>query len=714
MQNQLVKPPVPPPSGGIQKNITPVTAAPDGLEELRRLHHSLRQHWLFVALITGVIFMGAVVYSFITTPLYRTQATVEVASQEQTVMHIEDVNKVGLGQLDVMNTLVVKSTRPSVLQRVVALNSLANQAAFRDKKTGQPPSEMQVVGMIAGQVKAQLRRNTRLIDITVEGADPGLAQMIANGVANQFIRQEIEDQGTANRFANAALIEESIRLRNALEESEKKLQVYRENNKSVSLGDRQNIVDQKLHALAQQLNDAKGEFTQLQSQQEQAGQLTNDLKRLESLPIIKADLTVNALQGQIVQQETIVNFYATRYTEKYPKMIEARQRLAELENSLGVAALAASKSLGSAILVLKAKLISLEQAMAAAEQQSLELSRLSINYNILERQMESDRTLYQAVLGRMKETDVAKGIEKTSLQVIEPAGLPGEPFKPKRLLIMAAGLLGGLMLGAGMVFLMEQMGGRIKSVDHAEQALRLPVLAAMPDEVKLMLKNPKCIMMDASQTVMGESFRTLCAALQMSWADSPCRVVMFTSAMSGEGKTTIAANYAAALAQQGIRSVVVDCDLRKNTLSKKLELAPGAPDLCRYLAGNCRLEEIIYPGTVEKLRVIPAGLPMGSPGTLLRSPGFDQFVKELRNRYGMVVLDCPPLLPVADTQSLLAVADGVVLIACERSTPIKVVQRALTLLRRANAPIVGLVINRVSNEEAYYQYKYEYEPVRKK
>lgn len=690
-----------------------MVSAPDGLDELKQLSHSLRQHWLFVAMVTAVIFMGALVYSFITTPLYRTQATVEVASQEQMVMHIEDVNKVGLGQLDVMNTLVVKSTRPAVLQRVVALNRLTNQAAFRDKNTGRLPSEMQVVGMIAGQVKAQLRRNTRLIDITVESVDPGLAQMIANGVANQFIRQEIEDQGTVNRFANAALIEESTRLRNVLEESEKKLQAYRENSKSVSLGDRQNIVDQKLHGLAQQINDTKAELTQMQSQQEQAGQLINDLDRLESLPIIKADLAVSALQGQIVQQETIVNFYATRYTEKYPKMIEARQRLAELKNSIGVAALAASKSLSSAVLVLKAKLNSLEQAMAAAEQRSLELSRLSIDYNILERQMESDRTLYQAVLGRMKETDVAKGIEKTSLQVIDLAGLPAEPFKPKRLLIMTAGLFGGLMLGAGMIFLMGQLGGRIKSVDHAEQTLRLNVLAVMPDDLKFMRKFSKCIMRDASQTAMGETFRTLCAALQIRWADSLCRVVMFSSAMAGEGKTTIAANYAAALAQQGRRTVLVDCDLRKCTLSKKLEIAPGAPDLCRYLAGRCRLEEIIYPGTMEKLRVIPASFPIESPGVLFVSPGFNQFMKELRNRYDMVVLDCPPLLPVADTLNLLAVADGVVLIANERSTSIKVIQRALSLLQRANASVLGLVINRVSNEEAYYHYKYEYEPVRK-
>jgi len=290
--------------------------------------------------------------------------------------------------------------------------------------------------------------------------------------------------------------------------------------------------------------------------------------------------------------------------------------------------------------------------------------------------------------------------------------LPAKPFKPKRLLIMAAGLFGGLMLGTGMVFLLRQLGGTIKSVDHAEQTLRLPVLATLPNDLMLMLKNPKCIMRDASQTVMGESFRTLCAALQIRLADSPCRVVMFTSAVTGEGKTTIAANYAAALTQQGVRTVVVDCDLRKNTLSKKLELAPGAPDLCRYLAGHCRLEEIIYPGTVEKLRVIPAGFPMESPGVLLKSPSFNQFMKELRNRYDMVVLDSPPMLPVADTQNLLAVADGVVLIANERSTSIKNIQRTLTLLGRANALVLGLVINRVSITEDYYQYKYEYGPVR--
>jgi capsular exopolysaccharide synthesis family protein len=591
------------------------------------------------------------------------------------------------------------------LARVVKMNNLTRHPAFLIN--GGPCSEAAAVAQVAGAVKSALRRNTRLIDITAIHADPQVAQLLANGVAAQFIRQEVEDQGTGTRFANVALLEEAARLKGELERSERLLQTYREQNKTVSLEDRQNIVDQKLHSLAQQLNDVRAEKTQIIAQQEQARAFTNDPARLLALAVIKSDSVVAGLQAQNAQQETLVNFYATRYKEKYPKMIEARQKLDELKRSVIVAAQAAGQTLDSVAEATSAKEQGLERAVAEAEKQSLALSRLAIDYNILMRDMESNRTLYQAILQRLKETEVSKGIEKTSLQVIESSGLPGRPFKPNRPLLLLAGLFGGLVLGIALALLLAQFDQTFKSTEEAEQKLNLPVVGLLTFDPAL-AKSKSALVMNEPGSILAEGFRSLRASIAMSARSSARQVVLFTSPGANEGKTLSASNYALALAQQNIRTVIVDLDLRRPHIEKTFQLKADLPGVSDYLLGQAKLENIVNPSGFEKLTVIPAGHAVPNPSEQLAGPWLAQLLKELRSQYEVVVLDTAPLNPISDTLSVVPQADMVLLVVCGRYTHAKAAHRACLTLARAGVRPAGLVLNRMSPRQGYYKYEYVY------
>ncbi len=694
-------------NGGVPPNrAMPGSPAPDGKTEFAQAWQAVWQRRFFVVFVAGLCLTGAAVYCFRTTPLYRAFAIIEVAPQEQNVVRIEEVNKLALNQVDVLNTLVLKSSRATVLRRVVTVNNLAKHPAFR--VGGELPSEAQVAVQVAGCVRSQLRRNTRLLDVTAIHPDPEVARLLANGVAAQFIRQEVEDQITATRFANISLVEEADRLKGKLGSSERLLQSYREQNKTVSLEDRQNIVDQKLHSLAQQLNDARAELAQILTQQEQARAASNNSALLLVLPAIKTDAVVSGLQTQLAQQETLVNLYATRYKEQYPKLIEARQRQAEMRHSLAMAAVAARHTLDSVADASRSKALGLERAVTEAEQQSLALSKLAIEYNILQRDMESDRNLYQAILQRLKETEVSKGIEKTSLQVIEAAGLPGKPFRPNRPLILGLGLLAGLVLGIGAALLLGQFDSSLKSVDEAEDRLGLPVVGALPVDRQFEKGSKKLVMATHPHSMLAEGFRSLRANIAMTARLNVRQTVLFTSAMSGEGKTMTACNYALALAQQGVKTLLVDLDMRRPQVGKMFGFAAGLPGVSDYLLGCAKLENVTHASNVANLAVIPAGKSVPNPSEQLAGPWLAQLLSEARSCYEVVVIDSSPINPVSDTLGFLGLVDMVLLVVCGRYTPLKAAQRAVTTLQRSGVRPAGLILNRVSTRHGGYYYDYSY------
>ena len=682
----------------------PPTRPPDQESELGdmvKILYRLSERWSLIALVVAVSLAAAAFYSFKATPLYRGTALLEVARQQQNIVRMDDVSKQDLAQMDALNTLVQKCTRAAVLQRVVASCDLARHPAFAGAG-GAKVSEAQIAGQLSGQVHALLRRNTRLLEITAEHRDPAIAQLLANQVAEQSIRQEIDDEAAAVRTANVSLIEEAGRLKAKLENSEHLLQQYRENKKAVSLEDRQNIVVEDLGSAARQLQLARAERLQLQVQKEQAHEAGTNVDELLTLPAVKADATVAGLQLELAQREKAVNIYATRYKDKHPKMIEARRQVVEAAHSLKSAALATVDTVDAAVEAAKSKEKGVERVMAQAQQQAMDLGRLGVEYSSLQREVESDRGMYESVLRRLKETDVSKGFEKTYMTVVQPAGLPAQPFRPNRPLILAIGLFAGLLLGGALAFVLSLAEGTFQTVEEAEALFNLPVFGSVPWNARASAGPPALTVTQDPASELAESFRSLGATISMLTTGKKTQVLVLTSALPGDGKTFIACNLAASMAERGKRTLLVDFDLRRATARAYFGLPTDTPGVSTCLKGQESVEQMVVLTRIANLSVLPPGPRMANPGVYINSATVAQFLERLIPQFDMIIFDTPPVNLAADALSVLPHCTVGFLVASAGQTKRTAVQRAVAIMQQVGLRPSGLIVNRLAHRWGYY------------
>jgi capsular exopolysaccharide synthesis family protein len=351
--------------------------------------------------------------------------------------------------------------------------------------------------------------------------------------------------------------------------------------------------------------------------------------------------------------------------------------------------------------------------MQAQEASALELSKLSIQYTVLTREVESDRALYDAVLKGMKEASVTKDTQQTGIiRIVEPAYTPDLPVWPRKSATMAASGMGGIFLGMLIIMGLRVTDTSIKTVDEAEQLLGLSVFAAVPRTPELKKNGSPLVVTNLSRSEAAEAFRTLRASLSTLGKAKDRRVFLFTSAMPSEGKTFCSLNYAASLAQLGLKTLLIDADMRRPSveigLSGKQTESPGLTD---YLTGEKKLSQVARNGIMENLSFISGGTTATNPAELLAKGGLDHLIQEALQQYDRVVIDSAPINAVSDTLLLVRSAQTVCLVVHAAHTSSRYVLRSAQLLEGAEAPISGVVLNQMPRRRplgygAYYDYNY--------
>ena len=309
--------------------------------------------------------------------------------------------------------------------------------------------------------------------------------------------------------------------------------------------------------------------------------------------------------------------------------------------------------------------------------------------------METDRALYDALLRRLKETDVAKGVELQNVRVFEAATLPIASIPRHAVRQVVLGLVGGL--GGGMLAVLAAyfLDTSWKNVDQAETATSLRVLASIPKCGRLSHAAVGTLLQDQPASAVAEAFRFLRTSLYLS-ASRPGRTVfLFTSAMPGEGKTFCAVNCAVAVAQQGLRTLLVDADLRSPDVGASVMEDANKPGVGEYLLDQAGFEDVVHPSKVPNLSVIPAGQTAPRPGEMLASPSFARLIGEARANFEVVVVDSAPIHPVSDTLLVLEHVDAVCLVVRLGRVAPKVVLRACQVLAQFGRRPTGLIMNAV-------------------
>ena len=673
--------------------------------DLRGLYFALREKLWLLALITVLGIAVAAIVVMRSKKIYAATTTIQIEEERQRVVRADTRGMDERSTEEEMKTIVQNLESSALMLRLARHPELAENPAFRAQIAG-IDSEPRLQAIMGGKISVKIRLGTRLIDITVEDENPALAQKISQLVVSEFMSASWESGAKNSRGAHEFLREEAERLKQTLAKSEQALQRYKEKNQAVSLEEKQNIVVERLKDLNTKVTAAKAERLRIEADRAQLENLAGaSAERLLTLPSIAGAAVVVEVQRKIGEKEAELATLSRRYKPEHPKYLEAAGSLAELKASRGEAILKAASLLTTAFEATKANEEKLGTALRGQEGIALELSQMAIPYKSLERDVEADRTLYESLVVRLKETDVAQGVSRFAVRVAMPALLPERPVKPNKPLILLFGALGSLALAASGVLAAHVLDSSCKTVDQAERLLGLGSLAAIPKQARSVVAGS--VLVKKPQSALAESFRTLRTSLRITGQDAGSHAVLFASALPGEGKTFCAINCAVAFAQQGLRTLLIDADLRLPTVERILLQTEGAPGLSDLLLGHTHLGKAIHLTGIKNLSVMPAGKRVAHLAELFGRSELPAFLQGVAVGYDRVVIDSAPVLAVSDTLLLAPHAGTVCLVVRAGVTPGHAVVRAVEKLRESGARITGFVLNALPTGHGGYYYHYQ-------
>ena len=599
----------------------------------------------------------------------------------------------------------------ALLERVLISNNLATDPRFSGGPQVGEPNKEKMLRRLDGMVNVQAQYGTKLLSVVVEHSDRLLAMEIATAVVDQFALQNYEQHLGAVEGVTKLLAKDEQRMRAKVEESERSLHAYREGRGAVSLEGGQDIVVQTMKDYNQKLTDAAVQRLTLEGEFQQVQKIGTDMEALLKIKSIVNSPAVASSLGKLAQQKVKIGNLAKKWLPKHPGYILAMGELYQWEEQLTNATLQAVQTLSNAYTnaakteeSFKARLKEQEAAVFALEKDSIE-------YNNLVREAKANREMYETVLGRMKETMITKGWAQNKVSVVQTAYAPEKPIRPEKQRILLIGVLIGLALGLAIALGLELIDTTIKTPDQAGALLDLPILSAIPRLRSVEKGRRQVVMSEDGESNGAEAFRTLRTTLSMLGPEGTRRTFLFTSAVPEEGKTFSAVNYAYTLAQQGHRTLLVEADLRCPAVERALPFAlKSTPGLSDYLTGSQNFEAVVQPSDHSNLSVIIAGTRAPNASELLGQDGFSALLQEALLHFDRVVVDSAPVQPVSDTLLLANKVQTVCLVVCADCASRKAVQRALQMLRKAEAPVAGLIFNRLSQTRGQHYYDYSYYP----
>lgn len=677
--------------------------------DFRLLYYTLRERAWIVAACCLVAGLATTAYLYRAPKIYEASLVLQVEQEEQKLLNIQRLQQEDPASVEFLKTVEQTLQSRSLYERVLETNKLASNESFNRAEPGEPrPTREQLVTRLGRMVEVKLRKGSRLIDVNVEHTSPGIAATVANSLVNEFLGQNFEYNSSASDVAFGFLKNEETRLKTKLESSERAMQEYKEETKSVSLEDRQNVVVEKLKELNQKVTEAKSVRIAQETAYNQAKNLGNNTTALMFLPAVTADPTVNDIRSNIGKLESELANLRQRYKEKHPRYIQVASQLSEWKNNLTNAILNIPQSIRSLYESARAAELALETALKEQETAALELNKRSLIYNKLAREVDSDRALYESVLNRIKETTLTKDIKPSKIRVVQQAQVPELPVKPNKIKVAILGVVAGFGGGILIALFLSSLDRSLKTVDQTEEFLGVPVVSAIPKFIGAPVGKRKLINSDEADSCEAEAFRTLRTALSMLGRKDERRVSLFTSAIPSEGKTFCSVNYAISLAQQGLRTLIIDCDLRRpmveNTLVANNKRGFGLTD---YLTGQKDFKAIVHSTETENFFYIPAGTHSPNPAELLAQTGIDGLIDEALLHFDRIIVDSAPVHAVSDTLLVLNRIQTLCLVIKSGFTPRNSVLRAVQMIKEAGGPLAGVILNQIPRSKGGYGYYYD-------
>ena len=673
---------------------------------------------LAIALVAAAVVMAI-------TPTYRATTAVLIETGRANVVAIDDVySGVSQSREHVQTQLEIIKSRQVSLRTITALK-LWDQPEFDPRKAqeGTMHSIKTMLGMAqhrepdswteaelaAATLQAfekkrtiELVRLSQLVKVHFESADPALAARVANEIAKQYIESDLTARYEMTRQASDWLQERLTDLKAKLTESERKLQVFRDGAGIIDTkGIAQSGAGQQIAEINQRLIEARIRLAETETAYRQIRSAPKGAD-FSDIPAVLRNPSVGEAKRALAESERKFSEVKQRYGMEHPRYIAAKSEADASTGNLKRQVDSVVASLTREYEVAQATVRALEATLGQTRSGVQNLNRKEFELGVLEREVQSNRDMLSLFLNRAKETSAASDLQSTIARVVDPATVPERPIKPKKTQIVLIALVLALMAGALMALLLEQLDRTLKTTDDVERKLGAPLLTTLPllNSADATRAHSSHLFADQPNSVFAEAIRSARSGVLLSSIDAPQRVILVTSTLPGEGKSTFAVNLAMAHAKTQ-RTLLIDADMRRPSLAKALDLPPAGKGLSNLVAGTATEADCLRKIDGSELTVLASGALPPNPLELVSSQRFAQTLQQLKARFDIIIIDSPPVELVSDALMISVHTTGVIYVAKAFDTPTPLIKKALERLRRANGSLLGVVLNQFDFVQAH-------------
>jgi polysaccharide biosynthesis transport protein len=723
--------------------LSPAWAAPSGPDLSELFRRLWRRKGMITAITTGGT-IAAVVVLLLIPPRYSSTAQLMLEPTQSAILNSDQLLAGITPDTEAVNSAIAEVESRDIAERVIDKLGLARDPEFDptldpwpawisaliNPHTYLPDKWADAIASIgsgpAGSPIEQERRNhnrivekflkrldagaagqSRVVSISFQSESPSTASRVANTMAEEYLAAQIEEKFDTNKAMNSWLDSQLTTLRQQVAAADQAVEDYRSSNGLVQSKGGDTLPSQEAAELNTQLVMARTDRAEAEAKLQQVEKLQASSQGIDSAGAVLQSPTIQALRAQESQVEQTIADLSQTYGEQHPKMLSARAQLQDLEAKIRTEISRIAKDYRNEVAVARAREASLAASVDTLKNQVADLNQSDIHLRSLEREADANRTLLENFLARYKETGSEQTFRQPDARIISHASEAENPAFPKKrmLAILCAAAFG--MLGIFIALLREEFDRGMRSMGQVERVIGVRALGLIP-LVRTWLgrpRNPEDYVVDRPASALSESLRSLHTGVALNSQPGGAKIVMFASSLPKEGKTSLALSYARLLASAGKKVVVVDCDLRRSALCRRLGLRRKA-GLSDYIRGTAELDDILHPDTRSNACIVPAGTaPATSATDVLASERLAAFLGALGEHYDHVVIDTPPVLAVSDTQILCRLVDKTIFVVRWERTRVETAILAVRQLIDAGADIAGVVLSMVDmKRHARYGY----------
>ncbi len=696
-------------------------AVAKGFDFYKYLRIITKYRWLILSTTVTALVLAAIV-TFLTTPIYRATASLQIDREAVKVVGNDNLQPQEQNTgLEFYQTQYELLGARSLAERVISTLGLLDDPAFASD--GQKSMISIVTNFLSGNSNSNDRdktldfrerkvadrlqesltiapvRGSRMVKISIDSTDAATAQRVVNGFAEVFIADNLDRRYDSSSYARKFLEERIQQLKVKLEDSEKQVVQYAEKQGIINLDDKKSLASTDLEAINAKLTEAHNSRVKLEVLWAQAKQAQGfGFQQILDSKAIQENRKLRTQLAAEYQQKLGL------YKPAYPLMIQLRNQIKELDRDAETEVAAIKSSIESQYIGAKNEEEDLASQLEKSKAEVVDQRGRSIQYNILQREVDTNRTLYDGLLQRYKEIGVSGAVGTNNISIVDKAALPIIPRSPKLSLNLALALVAGLLIGILAALGLDYLDDSFKSPEDVEREVGLTVIGVVPkpkkdQDIETELNDPR--------SAMAEAIRSLRTGLQFATADGLPKTLLVTSSKPSEGKTTTTIGLAKSLASIGLNVLLIDADLRNASIHKRM-FCSNELGLSNYLTGAKTPDEVVQGSGLQGLEIMSSGPLPPNPAELLSGPKFMTLLALAAESFDVVLIDGPPVMGLADAPLLASMTQATLMVVAANETRRSVFKVALRRLQNARANVIGALLSKFDSSQTGYGYGYGY------